>query len=214
MNQRETKRNDAGTSGKDAETSGDDATHWRLFCAITLSPEVRSRAAEHIARLRAALPRVRASWERTEKLHLTLKFFGNVEPARAPALSLALDRAADSTNAFNLSIADAGSFPTHGPPRVLWLGVRDSSNTLAQLHQALENECAAAGFPREERPYHPHLTLARLRSPTGTRELASLHKETGFPALDLTVNEIILMRSHLDPNGSRYTVLSRHSLAF
>jgi RNA 2',3'-cyclic 3'-phosphodiesterase len=190
-----------------------DASSLRLFCAISLSPEVRTRAAQHIAHLRDSLPRVRASWERTEKLHITLKFFGDVEPTRTGSLSDAITRAANNINAFNLVIEGAGFFPTHGNPRVLWLGVHDSHDTLTRLHQTLEDECALSGFNREQRPFHPHVTLARLRQPAGTRQLAALHKETGFAPLELNVNEIVLMKSELGRAGSSYTPLSRHSLS-
>jgi 2'-5' RNA ligase len=189
------------------------ASLLRLFYAVELSPEIRARAAEHIARLREKLPGVRASWERAEKLHITLKFLGDVAGTRTPALSLAAASAAAGIAPFKLSIADAGAFPPHASPRVLWLGVNDSNDHLARLQQALETECAAAGFKREERPFHPHLTIARPRQPTGTRALADLHRELGFAAMDLTVNEIVLMRSELGPDGSRYTALSRHGLS-
>jgi 2'-5' RNA ligase len=189
------------------------ASALRIFYAIELPLEIRARAAEHIARLRSTLPHLRAGWERTEKLHLTLKFLGNVEESRIPALSLAAERAVSAFSPFTLTVADAGAFPPHGQPRVLWLGISDSSNTLARLQQALEDECAAAGFKREQRPFHPHITIARLRQPAGARQLAAIHKETGFPAMELTVKEIILMHSEMTPGGSRYTPLTRHSLS-
>ncbi|HEX7999062.1 MAG TPA: RNA 2',3'-cyclic phosphodiesterase [Pyrinomonadaceae bacterium] len=206
--------NDPETEHTTARTTAapSDASSLRLFCAITLSQDVRTRAAEHIAHLRDSLPRVRVSWERTEKLHITLKFFGDVEPSRTGSLSGALTRAANTVNAFNLLIQGAGTFPTHGNPRVLWLGVQDSSGTLTRLHQSLEDECALSGFKRDERPFHPHITLARLRQPAGTRPLAALHQETGFPALELNVNGIVLMKSELGRGGSCYTVLSHHRL--
>lgn len=208
-----TKRDNVETPRTGAETKGDGASLWRLFCAIELTPEIRARAAEHIAHLRASLPRLRATWERTDKLHITLKFFGNVEPSRAHALSLASERAAKHIAPFNLTIADTGAFPSNKSPRVLWLGVRDTSGHLARLHQLLEHECAAANFPRDDRPFHPHLTIARLRSPADARELAALHQQTNFPPLELPVNELVLMRSELGPQGSRYTALSHHRLA-
>lgn len=191
---------------------GDAASQWRLFYAIELSTEVRARAVEHIARLREEMPNVRAGWERTEKLHITLKFFGDVEESRTHALSLAAELAASTIAPFTLTVADAGAFPPHGHPRVLWLGLRDSSDTLARLQQSLEHECAAAGFKREERPFHPHITIARLRQPAGARQLAQLHLELGFPAMEMTVNELVLMKSELGPGGSSYTALSHHSL--
>jgi 2'-5' RNA ligase len=184
----------------------------RLFCAVELPAEVRALAAEHIARLRQALPDVRASWDRAEKIHLTLKFFGDVEESRTHVLSLAAERAAQSVKPFGLMIAGTGAFPPHKSPRVLWLGIRDPSGGLARLQQALESECAAEGFKREERVFHPHITIARLRGGAGARRLAELHTEIGFEMMELTVKEIVLMRSELGPGGSRYSVLARHHL--
>src|SRR5919202_6095937 len=89
---------------------------WRVFCAIALPSEVRARATDHIARLREAVPDARASWGRAENLHITLKFLGEVEQSRVPKLSSAAARAAESVQAFNLSIEGAGAFPPHGPP--------------------------------------------------------------------------------------------------
>lgn len=189
------------------------ASVLRLFCAVELSPEVRARAAAHIARLREKMPHVRAGWEREEKLHITMKFFGAVEHTRADALSQAIDRAAGIVAPFTLNIADAGAFPTHAKPRVLWLGVHDTDGHLSRLYETLEHECAAAGFTRDDRTFHPHITIARLRHPAGTRELADLHRELGFPSIELPVNEIVLMKSELGPKGSCYTALSHHGLA-
>ena len=195
-----------------ADSRDEGASSLRLFCAIELPVEVRARALEHIARLRERLPDARAGWERAEKLHLTLKFFGDVAPPRAQALAQALERAAHSVAPFALHIAGAGAFPPHGDPRVLWLGVRDDSGNLALLHQHLEAECAAAGFKREERPFRPHLTIARLRQRTNARALAELHRELGFAPMQLTVNELVLIRSELGPKGSCYTALAHHGL--
>lgn len=185
---------------------------WRVFCAIELPPEVRARVAEHIARLRDAGPHVRASWDRAEKLHVTLKFLGEIEQTRVEALTRAAARAAESVQGFELGIEGAGAFPPRGLPRVLWLGVRDPSGGLADLQGRLEDECAGEGFAREERPFHPHLTIARLRSPEGARRLAALHKQMGFEAQNFDVTKLIVMRSELGPTGSRYTELSHHDL--
>jgi 2'-5' RNA ligase len=94
----------------------------------------------------------------------------------------------------------------------LWLGVTDPTGGLAQLQHRLEDECAGCGFPREERPFHPHLTIARLRSPEGARRLAALHKEAGFEATVFSVSELIVLRSELGAGGSRYFEISRHDL--
>ncbi|HEV7889930.1 MAG TPA: RNA 2',3'-cyclic phosphodiesterase [Pyrinomonadaceae bacterium] len=184
----------------------------RVFCSVELPDELRSRVAERARRLRTDFPDVRASWEKPEKLHLTLKFLGDVEPARVEALSSAAARAAANREPFELIIEEPGTFPPHGQPRVLWLGIVDASGSLALMQRALETECAAVGFPRESRDFRPHLTLARIRSPQGARELAAAHRETPFEPQRFKVSELVVMRSELGPGGSRYTPLSRRRL--
>jgi 2'-5' RNA ligase len=187
-------------------------SHWRVFCAIDLPEDVKSRVAAHIARLREAFPLVRASWERPEKLHLTLKFFGDVQISRVEELARAAGRAAASVEPFELTVAEAGAFPPNGVPRVLWLGTRDVSGQLSSLHRSLEDECAVSGFERETRAFKPHLTLARLRDQRGARELAAAHRESRFEPRSFNVSELIVMRSELEPGGSRYTPISRHQI--
>jgi 2'-5' RNA ligase len=192
--------------------TSDDKKSWRVFCAIDLPDGLKSRVAAHAASVREAFPRARASWERPEKLHLTLKFLGEVAVTRVEALTRAAGRACVSAKPFELTIAEAGVFPPHGLPRVLWLGVVDIYGRLARLQQSLEEECATDGFAREARDFKPHLTLARLRSKDGARELASAHRELRFEAQTFTVTELIVMRSELGPGGSRYVPLTRHPL--
>ena len=184
----------------------------RVFCAIEMPPDVRSRVAEHMASLREQAPDVRASWERTEKLHVTMKFLGEMDQCRVEALSRAAERAAETVERFDMRLEGAGAFPPRGHPRVLWLGVVDPAGGLTRLYGRLQDECAVEGFAREERPFHPHLTVARLRSPAGARKLAALHKEMGFGAQSFSVMKLTVMRSELGPGGSRYTELSQHDL--
>lgn len=186
----------------------------RLFCALELSDEARAAASAHAAALRETLAApARVSWERAEKMHLTLKFFGDVEAARAGALSAALARAAASAGTLALRLEGTGVFPSPGRPNVLWLGVADGAGGLPRLHARVEQECAAAGFAREARPFHPHVTLARVRQANReTRALAHRHAETGFGPVAFGVKEIVLMRSDFGPGGSTYTALSRHEL--
>lgn len=183
---------------------------WRLFIAIELPAQVRHTIRQHIDRLRAESPDVHASWTRERNLHLTLKFLGATPVEKIEALSEALQRAATKVMPFELEIVGCGAFPPRGQPRVLWMGAADSSDSLTRLHAALESECASAGFPRDDRSFHPHLTIARLRQPHGSRGLARLHKDLEFEPLVVKVGEVCLIRSELSSEGSRYTVVSRH----
>src|SRR5882724_8827799 len=149
---------------------------WRLFISIELPATVRKALKDHLDCLKRVLPNIRASWTREENFHLTLKFLGDTRVTKVELLSQATERAAHTVSPFELVIGGCGAFPTHGQPRVLWIGIHDPSAQLETYNRALENECAQAGFPREPRPFHPHLTVARLRQPAGARGLADLHK--------------------------------------
>jgi len=186
----------------------------RLFCAVELPEATRAAVFSHLTRLRATLTApARVSWEREEKLHLTLKFFGEVEAARVEALATALARAAGKARPLTLSIQTAGVFHSIGRPNVIWLGVSDEAGDLARLRARIEDMCAEADFPREVRAFHPHVTLARIRQANGeTRRLAHRHVDLGFAPASFEVGEIVLMRSQPAPGGSDYTVLSRHEL--
>ena len=183
---------------------------WRLFIAIELPPSVRQRLKSHIDHLRHAVPEARASWVREENLHLTLKFLGDTRLTKVEGFSQATQRAASRVGPFEMIIGSCGAFPTNGKPRVLWIGIEDPSGQLALLHQALEDECAQAGFAREQRPFHPHLTIARLRQPQGSRRLAEVHKEMGFDRETVVVSDLALIRSELRSEGSRHSVVARH----
>lgn len=182
----------------------------RVFCAIELPLEIRERLIEHIKLLRESVPEVRASWERLEKLHLTLKFLGEIARDRIGMLSDAAGRAARRTRPFTLALADAGMFPPRGVPRILWIGINDLSGALGELQHHLEDEGESAGFAREARPFHPHVTIARVRSPQGAPKLSELHQKLGFESIKFPVQEIVVMKSDLGPGGSSYTELSRH----
>lgn len=188
-------------------------SEWRVFCAVELPTEVRARLEEHVRRLRTDVPDVAASWSRVENIHLTLKFFGNVEVQRIQKISEAAERAVREFSTFQISVGGTGVFPRPSRPQVLWIGVADPSGQLSALQKRLENECAAEGFPKEDRAYKPHLTIARLRKPEGSRRLAEAHLAMRFEPVEIGVNEIVVFRSELSPKGSRYTPLSQHRVS-
>lgn len=183
---------------------------WRIFIAIELPAIVRQKLKAHIDGLRSALPDVRASWSREDNLHLTLKFLGDTPVTKVEALEQAAQRAASRVEPFEIVVGGCGAFPPKGQPRVLWIGIEDPSGRLALLHRALEDECANAGFPYEERPFHPHLTIARIRKPHDSRQLAVVHKEIRFEPETVFASELAVIRSELRSEGSRHTVISRH----
>ena len=183
---------------------------WRIFIAIELPASVRQKIKVHIDRLRASVPEATAAWSREENLHLTLKFLGDTPVSQIETLAQAAKRSTGKTHSFELIVKGSGAFPQRGQPRVLWVGIEDISGQLGKLQHALEQECAQAGFAPEQRPFHPHLTIARLRKPHGSRQLAAVHEELGFEAETVPVSALAVVRSELRSGGSRHTVIARH----
>jgi RNA 2',3'-cyclic 3'-phosphodiesterase len=184
---------------------------WRVFCAIDLPTDLKQKLAIHIEQLKKETG-VKGGWTRPENIHLTIKFLGNLEVSDVQKLSQAAARAVKSLAPFQLTAEHCGAFPMHGPPRVLWIGITDSSAQLARLYERLDEECAAVGFPKETRPFHPHLTLARIRHAANARALAAAHRALDFAPGEFEVSGLLVMRSELGNEGSKYTTVSSHLL--
>lgn len=198
----------------EAQKTADAGSALRLFFAVELPEEVRAHIGAHVGRLREHAPAgVKVSWEQVGKLHLTLKFLGDVPAARLEELQTAAARAAETVAPFRLWLRTAGAFPPRGSPRVLWLGLADEAGRLAELRRRLEDECAGADFARDSRPFHAHVTVARIRAgDDAARQLKRLHAELSFAPVEFAVAGFVLVRSELGAGGSRYTVLSHHAL--
>ncbi|PWT92703.1 MAG: RNA 2',3'-cyclic phosphodiesterase [Blastocatellia bacterium] len=188
------------------------ATKWRVFCAVELPQALQEKIEQHVQRLRKIVPEAKASWSRPGNVHLTLKFFGDVEMNRVGKISEAASRATQTTSPFSIGVRGTGAFPKINQPKVLWIGIDDVQKELSNLQQSVETECANEEFPKDERAFRPHLTVARLRNPHRARELAQAHQELGFETLIVPVREIVVFRSQLSSEGSTYTVISRHEL--
>jgi len=188
------------------------ASRWRIFCAVALPEPTRELVLHHIKRLQSTVPDARASWSRDENLHLTIKFLGEIPERFVADLCSAAARAVAGLAPFSLRLERAGAFPVRGQPRVLWLGLSDSLGQLHELHARLENEAVLAGFAKDDRPFQPHLTIARLREPQTVRTLAAVHRQLDFEPAEFAVSELLVIRSELGSSGSKYSVVTRHRL--
>jgi 2'-5' RNA ligase len=188
--------------------SGNSDSSWRIFCAIEFPDELVERVEQHIARLRQTVPD--ASWSRS--FHLTIKFIGDTATTKVDLISKAAERATSDLGPFDVVVSGAGAFPKSGSAKVLWIGIGDPTGKLGVLHNRLDQECATAGIAKEDRSFHPHLTIARLRRIQNTSELTTAHKNLGFDEVVVSVKELLVIRSELSSAGSRYTTLSRHPL--
>lgn len=183
-----------------------------MFCAFELPETVRSRISQHSRNVREAVPDAAASWSRPENIHLTMKFFGDVNQAKVPVISAAVERVVKEFSPIQIEVGKTGVFPRPSRPQVLWIGVEDALGVLSKFQQQLENAFAREGFPKEDRAFHPHLTVARIRKPQNANQLADAHLRMEFSPVDIVLGEITLFRSELSSKGSKYTAISRHRL--
>lgn len=179
----------------------------RIFIAVDISEEARRKTAVYVKSLREKFPQARVSWDKPEKLHLTLKFVGEIDDEQLAELIEATERTAKEFAPFKLQIAETGVFPSTRQAKVLWLDVKDEKEKLRELNQVLENECANLGFKREKRSFKAHLTIARLRE--RANELVKTHLKQNFQPIEFEVSELIIYQSELRPTGSIYSVISK-----
>jgi 2'-5' RNA ligase len=195
----------------------------RIFIGIDLDPEVRARISRFIEGVQGFAPDAR--WMRPESLHITLKFIGEQTPEQVEAITDRLRRVEGS--AFEIRSAGYGFFPTAKAPRVFWIGIQ-AGPQLAELAENIDMATAELGIPREDRPYSPHLTLARAgagrrsgspkwrKGDSSNSVFAVLEKrlaamgEIEFGTM--TAGQFILYQSQLSPGGSKYTKLQRFPL--
>jgi 2'-5' RNA ligase len=181
----------------------------RLFVAIDLPPDVIANLESLLARLK---PAARISWSPIENLHITTKFIGEWPEGRTAELTATL-RTLPARPAIPIAIEKLGFFPNPHAPRVFWAGVH-AGEPLAQLARETEDALAALGIAKEQRPYSPHLTLARIKTPG--KQHALLQAVAALPSLDFgifTADRFFLYRNQTAPSGSVYTKTSEFRFA-
>ncbi|MFQ5430129.1 MAG: RNA 2',3'-cyclic phosphodiesterase [Phycisphaerae bacterium] len=181
----------------------------RTFIAIDFDETIRRRIAAVQDRLRSRCPDLR--WVAADRIHLTLKFLGEIRDEQVASVGAALDDLAGGCRPFEIAVARVGLFGSRGRPTVVWLGVEDKDARLKQCHDRCDRLLEPLGFPPEPRRFSPHLTLARNRSArrgADIREAVAAEAETALGTQAVT--GVVLYQSVLSRNGPIYTPLSRH----
>jgi 2'-5' RNA ligase len=182
----------------------------RAFLALEISDEAR-QGVENLAeqvRKGAQFTPARPSWTRPESMHLTLKFLGQIEEGFVERVAQRLEPACAALAPFEYGVRGLGVFPSHRRPRVVWIGVTKAAEELRRLHAVVEEQLAGLGVPRDQREFHPHLTLARLKSLTGAAALMKIVSTHGRQWCGQSRAErLVFFKSQLDPEGAIYTRL-------
>ena len=193
----------------------------RAFLAVELSQELRAEVAlvqqELKGRIELKMNRNRhISWVQPAKMHLTIKFLGDMDEQVIDPLLGAIEQAIGSQPSVNVPLERLGAFPSPHRPRVLWIGPSENweqgkeGKRVIEIHGEIEQACESLGFLREAKPFSPHLTLARLK--TRERHIGVALATSGVlhqPLLvgSLAVESVVLVKSELKPTGSVYTRL-------
>lgn len=182
----------------------------RLFIAIEIPSQIRQALAVFVNELRSTA--AHAKWVRPENLHVTLKFLGHTDAGNLAKIENSL-RTVRSAQLVNLEFTGVGFFPNEKRPRVFWVGMNCSSN-LADVADAIDHGMHQLGFPRENRPFTPHLTLARFDPPSLPAKLAEAVKQNSSRNFGwLATREFHLIESKLKPTGAEYTKIQSFPFA-
>ena len=179
----------------------------RLFLAVVPSPEAQAAAARACEGLRS--PGDRASWVKRENLHYTLRFLGELGADGARRATEAAREAASDHAPFEAALGAFGCFPNVRNARVIWIGLAEGEAPMRALAASLEAALQRRGFDRADKPFAPHLTVARQRVPADWTE-----KLAGAPAVEarFAVDRLVLVKSTLSPRGSIYEVAGEAKL--
>jgi RNA 2',3'-cyclic 3'-phosphodiesterase len=180
----------------------------RAFVAIELSQDILA-ALNRIQDTLKSADRNIAKWVDPRGIHLTLKFLGNIPVNQTESILFAVKKAASGVSPFSLAIAHPGAFPDLKRVRVVWVGLSGDLLVLQSLQGKVEQNLSTLGFPPEDRPFAPHLTLARVHpeaDPVHKQALGRLISQTSVDTpVSMMARSISLMRSQLTPAGAIYS---------
>lgn len=183
----------------------------RCFIAIELPDSIQKVFEEIQNKLRSKIRN--ASWTKFGNFHLTLKFLGDVKQNRFSEICNGIENVSKKHEPFPLYFGGIGAFPNITRPRVLWIGLKKGESTTTRLGKELNSEMVHLGF-KNERRFHPHVTLARIRSYVNLSSLSDLlEKYDTLQNTKHTVNEIVLVKSELHPSGAVYTPIKKFQLS-
>ncbi|SFN01872.1 RNA 2',3'-cyclic phosphodiesterase [Thermodesulforhabdus norvegica] len=181
----------------------------RAFVAIDLPDRVK----EHLSELMKSLVRDvpdGVKWVNAYGVHITLKFLGDVRETQIPDLEKVIREVAGKYGSFSLFLKGCGAFPSIKKARVIWVGVDGDVGLLGDFKKELDNYLEPLGFPEEDREFRPHVTLGRVRRPSGNPSLAkSIASRMAFKTDFFTVEDVVLYQSILKPDGAEYRPIAR-----
>ncbi|GJM16543.1 MAG: RNA 2',3'-cyclic phosphodiesterase [Thermodesulfobacteriota bacterium] len=175
----------------------------RLFIGALIPEEIRKQLLNYINSLKSHIDGVK--WEKSDKLHITLKFLGDVEDSNLDNITNLLKRLVEESSSFKFRIAEFGGFPNLNNPKVLYMGLSENREFL-KFQKKLDQGLCELGFEKEHRRFIPHITLGRVKKKINIMSSqATTH--SSFEIVDIG-----LICSELRPKGSVYTPVKTYKL--
>ncbi|MEO5953092.1 MAG: RNA 2',3'-cyclic phosphodiesterase [Chloroflexia bacterium] len=187
----------------------------RAFVAVEVPEEIHALMATKQQEIRGIIGPANGimRWSRPESTHLTLQFLGDVPTSMIPAIADAVKDGCAEQPTIELTLARTSAFPGITRPRVLWMGLEGDTGRLVTLQSRISERLKELGY-RPDKPFQPHITLARVRDTAQKIELAAislalqLQENKPIDRVPFTARHISLIKSELRPGGSVYTELA------
>jgi len=183
------------------------AERVRSFIAFEIDSDAQERIEDFLSEMRKRPGAENLKWVRSEIVHMTVRFFGDLDRKRLAKARQAVTRIDSAWDPPSLSIGRLGGFPSLDRPRVVWLGLEDPSGRLARLASEVDQAIRKVGFGRADKPFVAHLTLARARRGRRIPNLTGFTGSLTPPVGPIKIRSITLFRSDLLPEGPKYTPL-------
>jgi len=179
----------------------------RLFVALKIPVDVKNKLLQICNQL-TQTPEL-LKWEKPEKIHLTLKFIGEVEEELVSSIAKEI-AFVEEYNSFNFSVAKFGFFFRSGEPKILWAGLK-TDESIYSLVEEMNKRLSIFSIPVEKRKFKPHLTMLRIKRNPGTEFINNFEKYS-IDNMNFNAREITLIKSELYPTGARYTDIKKYNL--
>lgn len=182
----------------------------RTFISFETPALIREKMLELQTELKKSNAHVR--WEPESKFHVTLIFLGNIEEQLLLKIITVIQESLTTFTVFDVIYQNLGAFPNNRTPRIIWIGCQNPDGKLQQMKETLDKQLEQFGIQAEHRQFHPHITLGRVKSPKGRKDLTQKLESLTFQPMETTITEIAIMKSVLKPEGSEYSILKTISL--
>lgn len=152
------------------------------------------------------------AWVKCDNLHLSIRFLGNITPEQIKDIEKISAKVARELKIFPLSLGALGVFPNIYSPKVIWAGISSGYNQVTKLHTLIDKELTSINFKTADRHFHPHITLARIKSIKNKSKLSDFIDTIKLRSRCVDIKKLTLYKSKLDPKGAIYTKIQEAKL--